>query len=682
MSGHDVPAQFPLPLDDDPEDVSWALSTAEALWKRGERADAITWIRRAAEAAGEAEADDRVLALARAAADLTAMLAANHAPPAPIAEPARPAPLLHNPFLDPPEPAPVAVEPAGIEIELDDVALEPTSDPRPAPPVAAAKPHKPPPKPGSKASEGSFIPTPNAFPSPLLALSAAELAAVVAEQEAAPERPFDDPFLDGRREGDRDSHPRVPTIPPEPPDFHPTPMALRAAPEAVAPPTSAGANEDDDDVVTSAPPLPSLDAIEQTPMLGEAVLAMVSENSVKTIDPPPRPRAEGAPPRPIARALGQHLTPVDASFGEAKAPPTRQPQIASATIEAAAPPAGAPEPPRPSRSVPPPRPTLPSQPPPRLELSPIEGIAIPSAPKVPSVGGPPRPAPKSPSVAPPPPAPPPEAFVPAPAAAAPSLPPPSSAAQSSPPAPEDLSTVEALADVPEDERNAFARLGTLMTLAPEQDVEAPPLIVVLRGEVEVRTPGFLTTIDAITKSQARLLSPRPPAEGSFRLHAGFKGASFLAFDLDAVATLRTAAPWVLDEFEQGSDDLHVMAGAVRGPLGERLDGSMLSLVLDRAETMRLAPHATVVKHGEPVRALVVCGGGSLSLRVADAPDAMEIGSIEPGEILYPSELLARQPAPSTVRAGERGALVLVATRQSTAELLATVPPLVELLGEG
>lgn len=59
---------------DDPEDVSWALSTAEAMWARGDHSEGIKWVRRAAEAASEAEADERALELAKAAADLSAMV--------------------------------------------------------------------------------------------------------------------------------------------------------------------------------------------------------------------------------------------------------------------------------------------------------------------------------------------------------------------------------------------------------------------------------------------------------------------------------------------------------------------------------------------------------------------------------------------------------------------------------
>ncbi len=61
---------IPQALDTDTEDVVWALQTAEALWKRAERTDALVWLRRAAQAAGEAEDDDRALALARVGADL------------------------------------------------------------------------------------------------------------------------------------------------------------------------------------------------------------------------------------------------------------------------------------------------------------------------------------------------------------------------------------------------------------------------------------------------------------------------------------------------------------------------------------------------------------------------------------------------------------------------------------
>ena len=44
---------FPEPLEDDDDDVAWALQTAKAQWTRDGHADAIVWLRRAADSADQ-----------------------------------------------------------------------------------------------------------------------------------------------------------------------------------------------------------------------------------------------------------------------------------------------------------------------------------------------------------------------------------------------------------------------------------------------------------------------------------------------------------------------------------------------------------------------------------------------------------------------------------------------------
>jgi Cyclic nucleotide-binding domain len=68
---------IPPTEDTDVEDVVWALQTASSLWSKNERVDAIVWLRRAAQAAGEAEQDERALLLAREAAELSDWIAKN-----------------------------------------------------------------------------------------------------------------------------------------------------------------------------------------------------------------------------------------------------------------------------------------------------------------------------------------------------------------------------------------------------------------------------------------------------------------------------------------------------------------------------------------------------------------------------------------------------------------------------
>jgi hypothetical protein len=63
----------------DNEDVIWALETAESLWKRNARVDAIVWLRRAAQEAAEAGDDDRASTLMVEAASLTESLARSSA---------------------------------------------------------------------------------------------------------------------------------------------------------------------------------------------------------------------------------------------------------------------------------------------------------------------------------------------------------------------------------------------------------------------------------------------------------------------------------------------------------------------------------------------------------------------------------------------------------------------------
>src|SRR5262245_66390148 len=81
-------AAIPSPLEQDDEDVHWALSTASALWTRGERTEALKWLRRAAETASDANADTRALELFKAAAEVATRISSARPPGASSAPPA------------------------------------------------------------------------------------------------------------------------------------------------------------------------------------------------------------------------------------------------------------------------------------------------------------------------------------------------------------------------------------------------------------------------------------------------------------------------------------------------------------------------------------------------------------------------------------------------------------------
>src|SRR5262245_42463362 len=105
---------IPEPRKTDADDVTWALSTAAALWQSGASADAVRWLRRAAERANDRDDELRAVELFKAAATLASSL------PPPSGEQPCSEPINAFSRVPPPSRAP-ALE---IECELELVAEE------------------------------------------------------------------------------------------------------------------------------------------------------------------------------------------------------------------------------------------------------------------------------------------------------------------------------------------------------------------------------------------------------------------------------------------------------------------------------------------------------------------------------------------------------------------------------
>ena len=66
-----LPSGFPEPLDNDDDDVAWALQTAKVQWQRGGKAEALVWIGRAADSADQLGNVWRAAELRRVTEELT-----------------------------------------------------------------------------------------------------------------------------------------------------------------------------------------------------------------------------------------------------------------------------------------------------------------------------------------------------------------------------------------------------------------------------------------------------------------------------------------------------------------------------------------------------------------------------------------------------------------------------------
>jgi hypothetical protein len=164
---------IPAPRDDDDEDVHWALSTATALWARGEHAEALRWLRRAAETASDAEADARALELFKAAADAAGTVGTR--PPPPGEDRATSVPetvATAAPSVRPPPSRAVAPPPAPSRPPASIRPSPAAASARPGPPsVLPAAPAVPAPRSSARAASGTTPPAsgqraPSAWPVP------------------------------------------------------------------------------------------------------------------------------------------------------------------------------------------------------------------------------------------------------------------------------------------------------------------------------------------------------------------------------------------------------------------------------------------------------------------------------------------------------------------------------------
>ncbi|MDB4940605.1 MAG: putative type pilus assembly FimV-related transrane protein [Labilithrix sp.] len=565
---------IPPARDTDAEDVAWGLQTADTLWKRGERIDAVVWLRRAAQSAGEASDDDRALELARSAAELSDWMASggSEAPP-PVARSGPPT------FIPDGERNPRN----SIDVELDEPASARsapliTQPPVTAPPAATAPPpalrpmppqSRPPSQPTMQTAQPSFedAPADSADPAPSGEPSSGQNSVPPAEQvHAGLFNPWDE----------RGS-------------------ALPSAPEPVPPPPLAPTFGDDEEVVTS---VRSAQLHAQRAELMAAVLAGTrvpstapsARPSAWAEDPkpePPRslpPRPGGGKPPPLPpRALKKPPVPVAPAplrvRSEPPPPPSDSTLVATSVITP--PPSDATLVAAPAHTPPPPSPT---------DVT-TSAPAIPAATAIP-------------------------------------------AAVSATHGPPDLEAVEAFADLPDDARTAFAAAAQVSALAEGEEVSSFALAYILSGSVDVA--ATMVDAPAARLEQGAVLRSRGTTDDGVPMRLIGVSSGVVATWTDAAVTeaFRTC-PWVEEDLRVAADRLQTLVGVTIGPLGERLDGAIREQIIGKLTMRTLMAGEIVVTGGELMPGLLLVGVGKLELFDGEKVTG-EVGSGEfvfPTEVL-------------------------------------------------
>ncbi len=239
-----------------------------------------------------------------------------------------------------------------------------------------------------------------------------------------------------------------------------------------------------------------------------------------------------------------------------------------------------------------------------------------------------------------------------------------------------LVEVRGLQDLPDDVQRRLAASARVVALAPDEEVGDFGAALVLSGTVYIMPTladaacASASVADVVFASGS--LTPGIP----IRVVGAEAGTRVAVFSREELIAEMAQCPWVEEDLRQVADHYQALAGAGMGAMGERLDDALRGLITSRCEVQHYRPGDVVVELGHAVEALYIVGAGSLVLTDADQKIVSEA---HPGDFIFAAQIMRAGPAPSTVRAGSEGALLLRTERQTAHELLLSVPPLLEIL---
>ncbi len=238
-----------------------------------------------------------------------------------------------------------------------------------------------------------------------------------------------------------------------------------------------------------------------------------------------------------------------------------------------------------------------------------------------------------------------------------------------------LAACRGLEDLPPETQEELARRARVETLAPDQEVSNFGLALVTRGHVVVM-PTIAEGASGYAARGEPVFSRGTLSEGvPLRAVALAEGAEVAVWRPEDFEHVLATCPWVADELRAVADRFQALAGAAMGPLGDRLDDNMRAMLTDRCELRVMLTGEVLIEEGKVPGGLYIVGGGKLEV-VSGGKLVQELG---PGDMPFASSLLTRAKATASVRAAAGGALVLFADRMVTHELIVSVPPLLELL---
>ncbi|HEX7453105.1 MAG TPA: cyclic nucleotide-binding domain-containing protein [Polyangiaceae bacterium] len=237
-----------------------------------------------------------------------------------------------------------------------------------------------------------------------------------------------------------------------------------------------------------------------------------------------------------------------------------------------------------------------------------------------------------------------------------------------------IGEVRGLEDLPPEAQARLVREVQIESLSAQEEVSAFGLALVLKGAVDIM-PAIADLACARAAKGDIIWGEGNLEEGvALRLVAAESGTDVAVWDATLIKDSVRDSPWVVDDLKALADRFQALAGVAMGPMGERLDDSLRSMVTGRCEIKRLLPNEVLATKGQAVGGMYIVAAGRIEIVDGEAIED-ELG---PGDFMFGAQVLSNGKAPRDARAGKGGALVLFAGRSVAHDLLLSVPPLLEI----
>jgi hypothetical protein len=239
-----------------------------------------------------------------------------------------------------------------------------------------------------------------------------------------------------------------------------------------------------------------------------------------------------------------------------------------------------------------------------------------------------------------------------------------------------MDRAESLSDLPPAVQSALIGGAEVSDLAPDEEVADFGVVLVLSGEIAV----CATVVDAPAARFAA--GALVPSRGAFENGVATRAVAFAGparvarWEHEAIRELLRSCPWVVDELDERGDRVQARVGATLGPLGD-LDDATRTSTLDTLALRSFQPGEQIVAKDTPGTGIMIVGGGSVEV-VTDG-HRQTLGC---GDTLFAGAALSGSRAPGEATSGAGGALLLVADRRGTQELVSSLPVLLEMLSAG